>query len=340
MNPLPITQFFNLSISPVVRPGHVDFLLLLLILLLLLPLALAQFALRSRLARAAPYRTSLSGAFDQSAFARGAGSDSDLSSSALRHARKYLRVLALFLLFAPFALRAELPQGWNTDYTNSLAESKTRQRPLLIYFTASWCGPCRTMARTTFTNQLVLQALSRFTHLALDIDDHPDLAERYAIRAVPTFQIFTPAGQQVASTTGYLDADPFTAWLTNGAAEVRATLERQKLVEQRLAVAQGLLRDASPESQRQAASDLFDLCAEQNGLADDTVKTCLEGLAKQNPAALLAGLNHPRLVVRIGAANLLRARFGDSFDIDPWSDATSRQQAVAQWRDRLASPSP
>jgi thiol-disulfide isomerase/thioredoxin len=248
--------------------------------------------------------------------------------------------LLVFLLIAPIALRAELPPGWKTDYTNSLGESKSQQRPLLIYFTASWCGPCRTMARTTFTNQLVVQALRSFIPLALDIDDHSDLAEHYGIHAVPTFQIFTPAGQQAAATTGYLDADPFIAWLTNGAAAVKATLERQRLIEQKLAAAQGLLRDAVPESQRQAASELFDLCAEQNGLADETVKSCLNDLARNNPALLLAGLNHPRLVVRIGVANLLRARLGDSFDIDPWSDAGSRQQAVAQWRDGLASAPP
>ena len=252
----------------------------------------------------------------------------------------FILSLTLFLLCAPIALQAELPPGWKTDYTNSLAESKAQQRPLLIYFTASWCGPCRTMARTTFTNQLVQQALGSFIPLALDIDDHPDLAERYGIHAVPTFQVFTPAGQQVAATTGYLDADPFTAWLANSAAGVKATLERQKLIEQKLAAAQGLLRDAAPDSQRQAASELFDLCAEQNGLADETVKSCLNDLARSNPTLLLAGLNHPRLVVRIGAVNLLRARLGDSFDIDPWSDAGSRQQAVALWRDRLASAPP
>jgi hypothetical protein len=144
----------------------------------------------------------------------------------------------------------------------------------------------------------------------------------------------------VASTTGFQEAGPFTTWLTNSAAEVKATLERQKIIEQRLAVAVGLLRDASPESQRQAASLLFDLCAEQNGLADEIVKSCLNDLATKNPALLLDGLNHPRLVVRIGAVNLLRARLGDAFDIDPWSDAGSRQQAVAQWREKLAAPPP
>jgi thiol-disulfide isomerase/thioredoxin len=257
--------------------------------------------------------------------------------------RELGRSLSVVLLVAGLAfvgcsgVLAELPAGWKTDYTNALADAKTQQQPLLIYFTASWCGPCRTMAHTTLTNQAVLQTLSRFTYLALDIDDHPDLAERHGIRAVPTFQIFTPFAQEVASITGYQEAGQFFAWLTNSAAEVKAILERQRRIEQRLAVAQGLLLEASPESQRKAVNELFDLCAEQNGLPDETIKSCLDDLAKRSPALLLDGLNHPRLVVRIRAVNLLRARLGDSFDFDPWVDAGSRQKAVAQWREKLAS---
>src|SRR5688572_2876173 len=82
--------------------------------------------------------------------------------------------------------------GWGTNYHSALEEAKGKQQPILVYFTASWCGPCKLMARTTLTNEAVLQTLSAVIHVALDIDEHPKLAEQYSVRAVPTFQILSP----------------------------------------------------------------------------------------------------------------------------------------------------
>ena len=64
--------------------------------------------------------------------------------------------------------------------------------------------------------------------------------------------------------------------------------------------------------------------------------TRLQLLANSNPAALLEGLNDPRLATRITVANILRGKIGDEFDIDPWSDAATRDRAVRQWRGKLA----
>ena len=40
------------------------------------------------------------------------------------------------------------PTDWSTNYDATLAAAATNQQPALVYFTASWCGPCKLMTRT------------------------------------------------------------------------------------------------------------------------------------------------------------------------------------------------
>jgi thioredoxin-like negative regulator of GroEL len=50
----------------------------------------------------------------------------------------------------------------------------------ILRFTASWCGPCKSMAMNLETANL------GFPIEVVDIDAHPEVAAEYGIRSVPT----------------------------------------------------------------------------------------------------------------------------------------------------------
>ena len=60
-------------------------------------------------------------------------------------------------------------------------------KPVLVDFFATWCGPCKMMAP-------VLDELSdtydTFDVVKVDIDESMSLAEEYNIMSVPTFMVF------------------------------------------------------------------------------------------------------------------------------------------------------
>ena len=254
--------------------------------------------------------------------------------------KKHFPSMLLALLANAFVTQAELPAGWETNFTNALARAKAQQRPVLAYFTASWCGPCKLMARTTLTNEAVIQALNSFSHVAVDIDEHPGLAEKYAVRAVPTFQVLTAVGDEVSTSTGYQDSERFLQWLTNGVSEVKEADARQKQFEEKLTSADQLLRQTDAESLRKAAIVLFDMCAERSETMSRAAGERLSRLAGRDPALLLDGLNHARLAARIQVANALRKQLGEAFDVDPWSDAAIRRDGITQWRGKLSEFKP
>ncbi|KAL0741832.1 hypothetical protein Bca4012_083345 [Brassica carinata] len=71
--------------------------------------------------------------------------------------------------------------------------------PVMVLFTADWCGPCRVMS------PLLENLYSVFTdHIkfyTLDVDQEGEIAERYRIRSMPTTIIFK-GGNEVARVIG------------------------------------------------------------------------------------------------------------------------------------------
>lgn len=76
-------------------------------------------------------------------------------------------------------------------------ESKTRNGNVLLYFTASWCGPCQTL-------KPILKSLAHdelVTVVEIDVDDHGDLAEEHEVEGVPLLKHVVDKGARVAWTS-------------------------------------------------------------------------------------------------------------------------------------------
>jgi hypothetical protein len=110
---------------------------------------------------------------------------------------------------------------------------------------------------------------------------------------------------------------------------------RQQQSTQQLALINERLDKVPAADRAQVLTELLDLWAGESQAVRELANTSLAALAKSQPSLLLAGLNHPRLAVRIQVSNLLRAQLGDAFDIDPWSDPLTRKKAVDQYRQQL-----
>ncbi|MBP6610046.1 MAG: thioredoxin [Paludibacter sp.] len=75
-------------------------------------------------------------------------------------------------------------------------------KPVLIDFYATWCGPCKSMSPIVEAIGKEVQGNARV--LKIDVDKNQTLAARYGIQAVPTFIIFKK-GQVVWKKSGGSD---------------------------------------------------------------------------------------------------------------------------------------
>ena len=87
----------------------------------------------------------------------------------------------------------------------------TQDKPILIDFFATWCGPCKMLAPILET---VSAEHTDVTFVKVDVDQEPDLARRFGISVIPTL-FYVRQGKTLASHTGYMTADQLRAFLDN-----------------------------------------------------------------------------------------------------------------------------
>lgn len=105
---------------------------------------------------------------------------------------------------------------WEIYSADKVAAAKAANKPVLIDFYADWCIPCHELDERTYTDAKVIEALSGFTRLKVDMTnaDSPEsekIAEEYGIIGVPTLLFIGTDGKEVESAriTGYISPEEF-----------------------------------------------------------------------------------------------------------------------------------
>jgi thiol-disulfide isomerase/thioredoxin len=87
----------------------------------------------------------------------------------------------------------------------ALAKAKKENKPLFVDVWATWCGPCKQMAATSFKEKEVADFYNtNFVSLKLDGEknDGPEVMRKFGITAYPTLLYFNAKGELVGKLIG------------------------------------------------------------------------------------------------------------------------------------------
>jgi thioredoxin-related protein len=253
------------------------------------------------------------------------------------NARKLDWVICVSILsLVVFSVSAADSAGWGMDITNALQIARSNQHPVLVEFSAPWCPYCRQMESKTFADQRVVDSLKQFERVAVNIDHNAGLAAQHAVTGIPAFVLLDPEGDEIAKTSGFMDAPAFKQWLADSITNLTASAALRQEFESRSNEVVTALASADLDTRAKGLGMALDCCERREKIYRAFGLERLQAIAGTEPALLLEGLIHPALMARIRSANLLRDHVGQSFDIDPWESAEVRRQGVHEWKERLA----
>lgn len=118
------------------------------------------------------------------------------------------RFTSLAVIVATFSLQLESADAagisWRTDLKKAAQESERTGKPILLQFTAEWCGYCHKMLKETFTDKAIAKEINDcFIPVVLDADEHEQAVEAVGIEAFPTTVIISSELNVIGRIQGF-----------------------------------------------------------------------------------------------------------------------------------------
>jgi thioredoxin 1 len=107
---------------------------------------------------------------------------------------------------AKFHMSSVLPIQ-DSDFTTEVLNAP---QAVLVYFWASWCGPCLLMSPVL--EWASAQYGDRLKIVKMEIDPNPETVAQYQVEGVPALRLFQ-AGQVIESTEGAIGKQKLESWL-------------------------------------------------------------------------------------------------------------------------------
>ena len=93
-------------------------------------------------------------------------------------------------------------------YEEALSQARERKQPVIVYFTGKHCRVCRILEKKSLSQPRVVSYLNlKLIASKVDIEELPEVREKYHVLGTPTLYFLTPEGETIDFALGYIKED-------------------------------------------------------------------------------------------------------------------------------------
>jgi thiol:disulfide interchange protein DsbD len=146
------------------------------------------------------------------------------AATTLQKVRKTIGIaLAVVGAFGAISSLRKADEGfhWVESERDGIRTASAESRPVILDFTADWCGACQELAHRTFSDPRVKEEATRFVAIRVDSTQMDDavtaLHEKYHVRGLPTVILLGSNGHESSRVTEFMEAERFLPLLEQAA---------------------------------------------------------------------------------------------------------------------------
>ncbi len=95
---------------------------------------------------------------------------------------------------------------WETNLESGLELAANSNKPVLLFFDAVWCAPCKVLKQLFQGDALVDEIGEKYVRILIDVSDGSDdvdaIQDRFHARSLPSLLVLDPSGVEIARFSG------------------------------------------------------------------------------------------------------------------------------------------
>lgn len=144
----------------------------------------------------------------------------DLQDKIFKSLGASVTTLALFTITIAWGTASNTLSWVKVPYAEASQSARSLGKPLLVDFTATWCGACKELDKNTFADERVSAEAGRFVAVKVDATDDEDpsvksIMTSLSVVGLPTVILFDSRGTEVTRFNDYVSPDEFLRHLRN-----------------------------------------------------------------------------------------------------------------------------
>ncbi len=216
------------------------------------------------------------------------------------------------------------------EFFNSIEEAREstkEQKPLVLFFSAKWCGPCSLMKANTFPN-IDQKSSSEYLWVKIDIDSESEFTKSYEVKSVPQIIVLNPENEIIGRKSGSVSAKILIKFVE----DVVESPQRPPLTVEQISAA------LSCETEEEFAGAMVLVVTElakPDRKDRDEVIDLLKEHERDCQSELIELLSHEKLAIRGAASNSLAKLADIEIEFDPFAKIEVRAKQISAIKRQL-----